>query len=111
LTCQFGSDNIITESEGTMKVYEVTVSWEVVSTIKVKASSEEDALNTAQFHCPITKGVAPYWSKPENVSGSEVYWSDIKVVDDSPGYWSNHQVKSKKAKEADIKSLKVGKSD
>ena len=90
-----------------MKVYEVTVSWEVVSTIKVKASSEEDALNTAQYHCPVTKGVEPYWSAPESVSGSEVYWNDIKVVDESPGYWANYQVKSKKAKAADIESLKV----
>ena len=75
-----------------MNVYEVTVSWEVVSKIKVKASSEDEALATAQYHCPVEYGFAPYWSQPESVGGSESYWDEIKVLDDP----ENYNVKAKK---------------
>ena len=63
-----------------MKTYEITVSWEVKSTIKIEAESEDVAINTAQDYKPWENG--PFWSKPEYVTGSDELWADVKVVDD-----------------------------
>ena len=63
-----------------MKTYEITVSWEVKSTIKIEAESEDVAINTAQNYKPWEN--APFWSKPEYVTGSDELWADVKVVGD-----------------------------
>ena len=39
-----------------MKTYEITVSWEVKSTIMIEAESEDVAINTAQDYKPWENG-------------------------------------------------------